>query len=62
MLRRLAYRFLPIATGIAIVDDFLLPGIGLVDNVTLPFLIGGIIVMLYKVNRYRHNPPVRPVP
>jgi hypothetical protein len=62
LLRRFAVRFLPVATGIAVIDDFLLPGLGLIDNVTLPFLIGGIIVMLYKVNRYRYHPPaIRPV-
>lgn len=57
MLRRLATRFLPIATGIALVDDALLPGLGLIDDVSLPFLLAGMAVMLYKVNNYRHNPP-----
>jgi hypothetical protein len=56
MLRRIAYRFFPIATGIALIDDFLLPGVGLIDDVTLPFLIAGLIVMLYKVNQYRYHP------
>ncbi|MDB5181391.1 MAG: hypothetical protein JWP13_154 [Candidatus Saccharibacteria bacterium] len=60
MLRRFAVRFLPIATGITVLDDFLLPGLGLVDNVSWPFLIGGTLVMLYKVNQYRHQPsPIR---
>jgi hypothetical protein len=57
MLRRFAYRFLPIATGIAVIDDFLLPGLGMIDDVTWPFLIGGLIVMLYKINSYRYHPP-----
>jgi hypothetical protein len=57
MLRRLAYRFLPVATGIAVLDDFFLPGLGLIDDVTLPFLLAGLAVMLYKVNRYRQQPP-----
>lgn len=57
MLRRFAVRFLPVATGIAFLDDFLLPGVGLIDDVTLPFLIGGMLVMLYKINRYRYHPP-----
>ena len=57
MLRRFAIKFLPIATGIAFIDDFLLPGVGLIDDVAWPFLIGGLIVMLYKINRYRYHPP-----
>lgn len=57
MLRRIAVRFLPLATGIAFIDDFLLPGAGFIDDVTLPFLVAGLFVMLYKVNRYRHYPP-----
>lgn len=59
MLRRLAVRFLPLATGISIIDDFLLPGVGLIDDITWPFLIGGLIIMLYKVSRYR-RPSYRP--
>lgn len=58
MLRRIAVRFLPLATGIAFIDDFTLPGIGLIDDVTLPFLVAGLVVMLYKVNRYRCSPDV----
>jgi hypothetical protein len=57
MLRRFAYRFFPIATGIAFIDDFVLPGVGFIDDATLPFLIAGLLVMLYKVNKYRHHPP-----
>jgi hypothetical protein len=57
MLRRFAIKFLPIATGIAFIDDFLLPGVGLIDDVTWPFLVGGLFVMLYKINRYRYHPP-----
>lgn len=57
MLRRFLVRFLPIATGIAFIDDFLLPVAGFIDDATLPFLIAGMFVMLYKINRYRYHPP-----
>jgi hypothetical protein len=57
MFRRFAIKFLPIATGIAVIDDFLLPGIGLIDDVAWPFLIAGCFVMLYKINHYRYHPP-----
>jgi uncharacterized membrane protein YkvA (DUF1232 family) len=54
MLRRVLVRFLPIATGIAFIDDFLLPGVGFIDDAALPFLIAGVFVMLYKINKYRY--------
>lgn len=62
MLRRFAIKFFPIATGIAFIDDFLLPGVGLIDDLSMPFLIAGLFVMLYKINHYRYHPPaMRPL-
>lgn len=56
MLRRFAIRFIPIAGVVTVLNDFLLPGIGFIDNASWPFLIGGTIVMLYKINKYRRQP------